>query len=179
MKVVVYLFKGVFEHLGGGVALNISGESVELVKKGLHHRGNILLVDALLYLACRGLNYLDGDGVLLFVLIEGYGGIVHIRCEEIVHIICKVGLDNDCCVIVSGVYALDGLVGVVDENIAEGVVVLQLGDKLLADVDDLALRVHVVLIVADDGDLDLVYLAIGIPERVDIEPRVKRRKERN
>ena len=112
-------------------------------------------------------------------MIEGYGGVVHIRCEEIVHIICKVRLDNDCGVIVSCVYALDGFVCVVDKYIAEGFIVLELGDKLLAYVDDSAFLVHVVLIVADDGDLHLVYLTVGVPERIDIEPRVKRGKERN
>ena len=172
-EVVVYLLERVLEHLGRGIALNVGGEGVELVKQRFQNGGNVLFVDYFLDLITGRLYDLDGDGIGLLVLIEFYRRLVHIRVQEIVHIICKVGLDDNCGVVLSRIEILYGLVGIVEENKAKVFVVLNLVNQSLAHIDNVALGIHIVLIVGNDGNGNVPGFAVRIPKRIDVEPCIQ------
>ena len=53
----------------------------------------------------------------------------------------------------------------------------KLGDKLIANVDDLAVIIHIVAVIANYGNIYLVGFSVWIPEGINIEPGIKRRQE--
>ena len=176
-EVVTDLYKRVLEELGGGVALNVGGEGVELAEQRFDDRLNVLLVDLRLDVVGSRLDYLDGDGVRLFVLIELYGGLEHIRREEIVHIICKVLFDYDRSVIGAVVNAVYRLVRIVEKDVADVIALTKLLNKLASHVDDVSVGVQVVLVVGNDRNFDVAGFAVRIPVSIDVEPRIERRQD--
>ena len=106
-------------------------------------------------------------------MIEVDGRAEHVLLEEVIHVICKVRLNYNGSVILAGVQIVDCLVGIIKEHKADLLVLLKLFNKLVADVYYLAVLVHIVTVITDNGNADISGLAIGIPEGINIEPSIK------
>ena len=177
LKIPVDLCKGIFEHTHGGVTLNALGERVELAEQSFDNGLNILFVYALLDLVTGGLYDLDRNGIRLFVLVEVDGRAEHILFEEVVHIVCKIRLDDNGGIVFAGIEIIDRFVRIVKKYEAEMIIIFKLVNELIAYVDNITVVVHIVTVVTDNCNVDIAGFPVRIPESINIKPSVERRQK--